>query len=617
MTKKQSKLLIRFILSACLTLIFFFIPFCKEYIKFFVFLPYLIIAYDVLLKAGKGILHFQPFDENFLMCVATIGAYCLGEYLEAVCVMLFYQLGELFQSIAVGKSRKNIASLMDIRPDVAYREINGGIREFSPEEIEIGTEILVRAGEKIPLDGIIISGNSSLNTSALTGESLPKDVAVGDEVYSGSVNLNGVLTIKTTKNFENSTVSKILDLVENALSNKSKSEVFISKFSKVYTPAVCISALLLAVVPPLITLLITKNNVFSEWIYRALTFLVISCPCALVISIPLTFFASLGGAGSKGILIKGSNYLETLSKVKTVVFDKTGTLTKGKFSISNIQPENDFDKKDLLYFAGSVEKFSNHPIALAIKEQCENLSDHIKDFEEIGGYGLKAIVDDKMVLVGNQKLLDKYNVSCNHEHHVGTTVYVAVDGKCCGKITINDMPKEQSKNAIQLLKKEGIEQTVMLSGDHQNVADKIGNELGIDSIYGNLLPQDKVSKMQDLLNNKNGSIAYVGDGINDAPVLALSDVGIAMGAIGSDAAVESADVVLMDDNPLSVPKAIKIAKKAMKIVYENIIFSIGVKLICLILSAFGLSNMWMGVVADVGVMILAVLNAIRSLHYKE
>ncbi len=622
MNKKQQKVLQRIIVSFVCIVVLELLP-IDGYLKFVLYMiPYLIIGYDILKKAFKGIKNRQVFDENFLMSVATIGAIALGDYTEGVAVMLFYQIGELFQSYAVGKSRRNISDLMDIRPDYANIENeNGEVEQVDPDEVEIGTIITVKPGEKIPIDGIITDGKTVLNTSALTGESLPRDVGAGDEVISGCINMSGVLRIRTTKEFGESTVSKILDLVENASSKKSKSENFISKFARYYTPAVCYSALALALIPPIVRMVfMSLDPDFGEWILRALTFLVISCPCALVVSIPLSFFAGIGGASNQGILVKGSNYLETLSEAKYVVFDKTGTMTQGIFEVTGIH-HNTMDKDQLLEYAALAESYSTHPISLSLQKAYSKTIDknRVTDVEEISGNGVKAKVDGIEVAVGNSKLMDKLGVKYNECHEVGTVVHIAIDGQYEGHILISDLMKPTAKEAIVALKKIGIKKTIMLTGDKKSVADKVASDLGIDEVYSELLPGDKVSKVESLLNSKDSKdkLAFVGDGINDAPVLSRADIGIAMGALGSDAAIEAADIVLMDDDPLKIAKAIKIAKKCIRIVYENIYFAIGVKLICLFFGAIGIANMWIAIFADVGVMVLAVLNAIRTLYVKK
>ena len=621
MNKKQKKVLVRIIIAAVLMIVFSVIP-LKGYLRFVLFMiPYVIIGYDILRKAIKGILNKQVFDENFLMAVATVGAIILGEYTEGVAVMLFYQIGELFQSYAVGKSRKNISELMDIRPDYANVEIDGNIEKIDPDEVEIGSIIIVQPGEKVPIDGIVLEGNSTLNTSALTGESVPRDVTEGDEIISGCINMTGVIKIKTAKDFGESTVSKILDLVENSSSKKSKSENFISKFAKVYTPAVCYSALALAIVPPLVSMLLLDNSpMWGEWIYRALTFLVISCPCALVISIPLSFFAGIGGASNQGVLVKGSNYLETLAKTKYVVFDKTGTMTQGVFEVSGIH-HSELEDKKLLEYAALAECHSSHPISKSLQKAYGKKIDRsrVTDVEEISGNGVVAKVDGKTVAIGNTKLMNRFGISYKECHHVGTIVHVAIDGAYSGHIVISDIVKPQAKEAIRELKKAGVTKTVMLTGDAKSVGEKVAQELDIEEVYCELLPGDKVAKVEELLNKKSDSdkLVFVGDGINDAPVLSRADIGIAMGALGSDAAIEAADVVLMDDNPLKIAKAIKISRKCIRIVYQNIYFAIGIKLICLVLGAIGIANMWLAIFADVGVMVLAILNAIRALFVSK
>lgn len=621
MNKKQKKMLTRIIIAAVLLVILSFLP-VDGYLKMALYMvPYLVIGYDILKKAWKGILNKQVFDENFLMAVATIGAIALGDYKEGVAVMLFYQIGELFQSYAVGKSRRNISELMDIRPDYANVEVDGSLEQVDPDEVEIGTIIVVQPGEKVPIDGIVTEGKSTLNTSALTGESVPRDISVGEEVISGCINLSGVLKIQTTKEFGESTVSKILDLVENSSSKKSKSENFISKFAKYYTPAVCYGALALAILPPLVRLLFMgASPEWGDWIYRALTFLVISCPCALVISIPLSFFAGIGGASNQGVLVKGSNYLETLSQTKCVVFDKTGTMTRGVFEVSGIH-HNEMEDAKLLEYAALAECSSSHPISKSLQKAYNKSIDRnrVTDIEEISGHGVVAKVDGITVAAGNEKLMEKLGISYVSCSHVGTIVHLALDGKYAGHILISDVIKPHAKEAIKELKKAGVTKTVMLTGDRKNVADAVASELGIKEVYSELLPADKVAKVEELLANKEekDKLAFVGDGINDAPVLSRADIGIAMGALGSDAAIEAADIVLMDDDPLKISKAIKIAKKCIRIVYENIYFAIGIKVLCLILGALGIANMWMAIFADVGVMVIAVLNAIRTLFVKN
>ena len=620
MNKKQKKMLIRIIIAAVLIVVFSLLP-AEGYLRFVLFMiPYLVIGYDILKKAFKGILNKQVFDENFLMAVATVGAILLGDYSEGVAVMLFYQIGELFQSYAVGKSRRNISELMDIRPDYANIEKDGTLEQVDPDEVEIGTIIVVQPGEKVPIDGVITEGTSTLNTSALTGESLPRDAKAGDEVISGCINMTGLLKIRTTKEFGESTVSKILELVENSSSRKSKSENFISKFAKYYTPAVCYGALALAFIPPIVLLIMGKPAMWGDWIYRALTFLVISCPCALVISIPLSFFAGIGGASNQGILVKGSNYLETLAQTKYVVFDKTGTMTQGVFEVSGIH-HNEMPDEKLLEYAALAECSSSHPISKSLQKAYGKPIDRnrVTDIEEISGNGVIAKVDGISVAAGNTKLMDRLGIAYQDCHHVGTVVHMAIDGKYAGHILISDIIKPHAKEAIAELKKAGISKTVMLTGDSKRVADQVAGELGIQEVYSELLPADKVSRVEELLNQKSekDKLAFVGDGINDAPVLSRADIGIAMGALGSDAAIEAADIVLMDDDPLKISKAIKIARKCIRIVYENIYFAIGIKVLCLILGALGIANMWVAIFADVGVMILAVLNAIRTLFVKN
>ena len=620
MNKKQKKMLIRIIIAAVLIVVFSLLP-AEGYLRFVLFMiPYLVIGYDILKKAFKGILNKQVFDENFLMAVATVGAILLGDYSEGVAVMLFYQIGELFQSYAVGKSRRNISELMDIRPDYANIEKDGALEQVDPDEVEIGTIIVVQPGEKVPIDGVITEGTSTLNTSALTGESLPRDAKAGDEVISGCINMTGLLKIRTTKEFGESTVSKILELVENSSSRKSRSENFISKFAKYYTPAVCYGALALALIPPVVLLIMGKPAMWGDWIYRALTFLVISCPCALVISIPLSFFAGIGGASNQGILVKGSNYLETLAQTKYVVFDKTGTMTQGVFEVSGIH-HNEMPDEKLLEYAALAECSSSHPISKSLQKAYGKPIDRnrVSDIEEISGNGVIAKVDGVSVAAGNTKLMNRLGIAYQDCHHVGTVVHMAIDGKYAGHILISDIIKPHAKEAIAELKKAGISKTVMLTGDSKRVADQVAEELGIQEVYSELLPADKVSRVEELLNQKSekAKLAFVGDGINDAPVLSRADIGIAMGALGSDAAIEAADIVLMDDDPLKISKAIKIARKCIRIVYENIYFAIGIKILCLILGALGIANMWVAIFADVGVMIIAVLNAIRTLFVKN
>lgn len=621
MTKKQKKVLIRIIIAAVLVIALQFIP-VKGYVRFGLYMiPYFVIGYDILKKAGKGILNRQIFDENFLMAVATIGAIALGDYKEGTAVMLFYQIGELFQSYAVGKSRRNISDLMDIRPDYANVEKDGELEQVDPDEIEIGTVIVVQPGEKVPIDGVVVEGTSSLNTSALTGESVPREVSVDDEIISGCINMTGLLKIRTTKEFGESTVSKILELVENASSRKSRSENFISKFAKIYTPAVCYGALALAILPPIVRMaFMGLAPEWGDWVYRALTFLVISCPCALVISIPLSFFAGIGGASREGVLVKGSSFLETLSQTKIVVFDKTGTMTKGVFEVNGIH-HSPYKDEELLEYAALAESYSTHPISKSLQRAYGKPIDknRVSDVEEIGGHGLTAKVDGKVVAAGNAKLMKKLGIEYHDCSHVGTIVHVAIDGKYAGHILISDVIKEHAAEAIAALKKSGIEKTIMLTGDAKNVADHVAAQLGIDEVCSELLPGDKVEKVEELLTKKSekDKLAFVGDGINDAPVLSRADIGIAMGALGSDAAIEAADIVLMDDDPLKISKAIRISRKCIRIVYENIYFAIGIKVICLVLGALGIANMWFAIFADVGVMILAVLNAIRTLFVKK
>lgn len=626
MNKKQKRMLARIIIAAVMLVILNFIPVSRFLRLFFYLADYLIIGYDILKKAGKGILNRRVFDENFLMSVATVGAFALaiysgsGDYNEAIAVMLFYQIGELFQSYAVGRSRKNISALMDIRPDYANIEQDGRLIKVDPDEVSIGSTIVVQPGEKVPLDGIIIEGSSSLNTSALTGESLPRDAKTGDEIISGCINMTGVLKIRTSKEFGESTVSKILELVENSSSRKSKSEDFISKFARVYTPAVCYGALALAFLPPLVQMIMGSTAQWSVWIYRALTFLVISCPCALVISIPLSFFAGIGGASKEGILIKGSNYLETLSQAKCVVFDKTGTLTQGVFEVIGVH-HNELENAQILEYAALAECASSHPISKSLQKAYGREIDHsrVNDIEEIGGYGITAQVDGKSIAAGNSKLMKKLGITYYECHSAGTIVHIAIDGEYAGHILISDIVKPHSKAAVAELKKAGVEKTVMLTGDAKRVAEQVAETLGIDEVYSELLPAGKVSKVEELLSAKNekSKLAFVGDGINDAPVLTRADIGIAMGAMGSDAAIEAADVVLMDDDPMQISKAIKISRKCIRIVYENISFALVIKFACLALGAVGIANMWYAIFADVGVMIIAILNAIRALRVRD
>ena len=628
MNRKQKKMLIRIIISAVLMIVLHFIP-VTGVLRFLLYLiPYIVIGYNILINAFKGIINGQVFDENFLMAIATGGAIAVAfagktdDYTEAVAVMLFYQIGELFQSVAVGKSRKSISALMDIRPDYANVERDGEVESVDPDEVGIGDVIVINPGEKIPIDGVIESGESQLDTVALTGESIPRKVVTGDAVISGCINMTGVLRVKTTKEFGESTVSKVLELVENASSRKSRSEAFITRFARVYTPAVCILALLLAITPPIVMLMIGKEAMWGTWIYRALTFLVISCPCALVISIPLSFFAGIGGAGKAGVLIKGSNYLEALSRTKTVAFDKTGTMTKGVFEVNAIH-HSTMDEGKLLYYAAHAESASSHPIARSIIKAYAAYGSpdrsKVEDIEEIGGNGITAVVDGVRVAVGNARLMESEGIEYKDCHKVGTIVHIAVDGKYEGHLLISDVIKPTAGQAIANLRKVGITRTVMLTGDAKSVGESVAGELGIDEVRCELLPADKVSAVEELLSakGKNDILAFVGDGINDAPVLARADIGIAMGSLGSDAAIEAADIVIMDDDPVKIAKAIRISSKCMRIVYENIYFAIGIKVICLILGALGLANMWLAVFADVGVMILAVLNAIRALSVKD
>ena len=623
MNKKQKKMLTRILIAAAMLIALKLIPVTGILQLALYLVVYGIIGYDILKKAWKGILNRQVFDENFLMAVATIGAFALaidersGDYVEAIAVMLFYQIGELFQSYAVGKSRRNISALMDIRPDYANIERDGQMEKVAPDEVEIGSVIVVQPGEKVPLDGVILSGTSSLNTSALTGESLPRDAKEGDEVISGCINMTGVLRIQTTKEFGESTVSKILELVEDSSSHKSKSEAFISKFARVYTPAVCYGALALAILPPVVRLLTGNSAQWGEWVYRALTFLVISCPCALVISIPLSFFAGIGGASKEGVLIKGSNYLETLSQVKTVVFDKTGTLTQGVFEVSGVH-HNEMEDEKLLEYAALAECASSHPISKSLQRAYgkEIDRDRVSDIQEISGKGISAKVDGHDVLAGNSKLMELNRIAFIDCHSVGTIIHMAIDGEYAGHIVISDVVKPHAKEAIERLKHSGVEKTVMLTGDTRRVAEQVAKDLGVDEVHSDLLPADKVAQVEKLLAAKGDrdKLAFVGDGINDAPVLSRADIGIAMGAMGSDAAIEAADVVLMDDDPMKIAKAIRISRKCIGIVYQNIVFALVVKFACLALGALGIANMWAAIFADVGVMVLAVLNAIRALR---
>lgn len=626
MNKKQKKMLTRILIAAVMMIVLELIP-TTGILRFGLYMiPYLVIGYDILRKAFRGILNRRIFDENFLMVVATLGAIAVGlagtgDYTEAIAVMLFYQIGELFQSYAVGKSRKNISELMDIRPDYANVEQEGELVRVDPDEVAVGTEIIVQPGEKVPIDGIVVEGYSTLNTSALTGESLPREIVEGEEIISGCINMTRVLRVKTTKEFGESTVSKILELVENSTSHKSRSEAFITKFAKYYTPVVCYGALALALLPPLARMLFFGLPAdWGTWVYRALTFLVISCPCALVISIPLSFFAGIGGASNEGILIKGSNYLETLAKTKLVVFDKTGTLTKGVFEVNGIH-HSELENQKLLEYAALTESASSHPISKSIRRAYGQELDHsrVRDIEEISGNGVTAVVDGMFVAVGNDKLMKKLDIPYIECRSIGTIVHMAIDGKYAGHIVISDIEKPHAVEAVAELKKTGIERTVMLTGDKQRVAEQVAGHLGIDQVFSEMLPADKVEKIEEMLAKKpeNQKLAFVGDGINDAPVLRRADIGIAMGAMGSDAAIEAADIVLMDDEPLKIAKAIRISRKCLRIVHENIVFALGVKILCLILGAFGIANMWLAIFADVGVMILAVLNAIRALFVKK
>ncbi len=626
MTKKQKKMLLRIIIAAVMLAALYFLP-VTGWLRLGLYLvTYLVIGYDILKKAGQGIANGRVFDENFLMAVATVGAFALaiyeksGDYNEAIAVMLFYQVGELFQSYAVGKSRKNISALMDIRPDYANIEQDGKLVQVDPDEVAVGTVIVVQPGEKAPIDGVVVEGSSTLNTSALTGESLPRDVHEGDEIISGCINMTGVLKIRTTKAFGESTVSKILELVENSSSRKSRSEDFIAKFARIYTPVVCYGALALAVLPPVIRLVGGMDGQWEQWIYRALTFLVTSCPCALVVSIPLSFFAGIGGASHEGILIKGSNYLETLSQVKTVVFDKTGTLTRGVFEVTAVH-HSDMDEQKLLEYAALAECASSHPISKSLQRAYGKAIDRsrVTDIQELSGHGVTAVVDGHPVAAGNSKLMEQLGIPYHDCHSVGTIIHMAVDGQYAGHIVISDVVKPHAKEAVEALHKAGVEKTVMLTGDAKKVADAVAAELGVDEVHSELLPGDKVDKVESLLAQQSGKakLAFVGDGVNDAPVLGRADIGIAMGAMGSDAAIEAADIVLMDDEPLQIAKAIRISRKCIGIVYENIVFALAVKFACLVLVAIGLADMWAAIFADVGVMVLAVLNAIRALRVKK
>ena len=626
MTKKQKKMLLRIIIAAVMLAALYFLP-VTGWLRLGLYLvTYLVIGYDILKKAGQGIANGRVFDENFLMAVATVGAFALaiyeksGDYNEAIAVMLFYQVGELFQSYAVGKSRKNISALMDIRPDYANIEQDGKLVQVDPDEVAVGTVIVVQPGEKAPIDGVVVEGSSTLNTSALTGESLPRNVHEGDEIISGCINMTGVLKIRTTKAFGESTVSKILELVENSSSRKSRSEDFIAKFARIYTPVVCYSALALAVLPPVIRLVGGMDGQWEQWIYRALTFLVTSCPCALVVSIPLSFFAGIGGASHEGILIKGSNYLETLSQVRTVVFDKTGTLTRGVFEVTAVH-HSDMDEQKLLEYAALAECASSHPISKSLQRAYGKVIDRsrVTDIQELSGHGVTAVVDGHPVAAGNSKLMEQLGIPYHDCHSVGTIIHMAVDGQYAGHIVISDVVKPHAKEAIEALHKAGVEKTVMLTGDAKKVADAVAAELGVDEVHSELLPGDKVDKVESLLAQQSGKakLAFVGDGVNDAPVLGRADIGIAMGAMGSDAAIEAADIVLMDDEPLQIAKAIRISRKCIGIVYENIVFALAVKFACLVLVAIGLADMWAAIFADAGVMVLAVLNAIRALRVKK
>ncbi len=628
MTKKQKTMLYRIIITTGLLIIFHFIPVEGIYRFFLYLIPYLIIGFDILRKAVHGVINLKPFDENFLMTIATLGAFAIalinksGDYVEAVAVMLFYQVGEFFQSVAVGRSRKNISALMDIRPDYAFlKKDDGEVEKVDPDDVEIGSVIIVNPGEKIPIDGVVIDGRSTLDTKALTGESVPRTASKGDEVISGCINMTGVLSIKTTKEFGESTVSKILELVEDSTSRKSKSENFITRFARIYTPSVCLSALALAVIPPVINIILGNFPGWSDWVYRALTFLVISCPCALVISIPLSFFAGIGGASREGVLVKGSNFLEALSKTKTVAFDKTGTMTKGVFEVTALH-HSTIDKEKLLFFAAHAESASSHPVAKSIIKAYGKEIDQsiVSDVEEIGGNGISAKVDGHLIALGNGRLMERLNVSYMECHSVGTIIHIAIDNEYCGHLVIADVVKDNAAEAVLALKKAGVKRTVMLTGDLKSIGEETARALNIDEVRSDLLPNEKVEAVEKLLSEKQSEkdiVAFVGDGINDAPVLGRADIGIAMGALGSDAAIEASDIVLMDDDPMKISKAIRISKKCMRIVYENIWFAIGIKLACLCLGALGIANMWLAIFADVGVMIIAVLNAIRALFVKK
>ena len=628
MTKKQKTMLYRIIITTGLLIIFHFIPVEGIYRFFLYLIPYLIIGFDILRKAVHGVINLKPFDENYLMAIATLGAFAIalinksGDYVEAVAVMLFYQVGEFFQSVAVGRSRKNISALMDIRPDYAFlKKDDGEVEKVDPDDVVIGSVIIVNPGEKIPIDGIVIDGRSTLDTKALTGESVPRTASKGDEVISGCINMTGVLSIRTTKEFGDSTVSKILELVEDSTSRKSKSENFITRFARIYTPAVCLSALALAIIPPVINIILGNNPAWSDWIYRALTFLVISCPCALVISIPLSFFAGIGGASREGVLVKGSNFLEALSKTRTVAFDKTGTMTKGVFEVTALH-HSTIDKEKLLFFASHAESASSHPVAKSIIKAYGKEIDKsiVSDVEEIGGNGISAKVDGHLIALGNGRLMERLNVSYMECHSVGTIIHIAIDNEYCGHLVIADVVKDNAAEAVLALKRAGVKRTVMLTGDLKRIGEETARALNIDEVRSDLLPNEKVEAVEKLLSEKQSEkdiVAFVGDGINDAPVLGRADIGIAMGALGSDAAIEASDIVLMDDDPMKISKAIRISKKCMRIVYENIWFAIGIKLVCLCLGALGIANMWLAIFADVGVMIIAVLNAIRALFVKK